>query len=288
MSNATSWVKGASQRPLRHPGAVPQVRSADRGAAARRLHLQRTVHRQPGRRLPARLLLDLHRRVRQLTLELQLADLRAVHRRQLAGLVAADAADGAALGVPRAVARAEQPGRLVRSGRAARSRSTWCRPTCRRAGPADHQPGQLLSFGHPEEGSQQLRSARRRGLQRQRQDGGPQRLRRLLRQPEPERAAVLAARAAVLRSVFAAAGQDRPQLERRHAVSGPEQHPGVPGAVLDESRQPHRLHVPVERQRAAHLRQELPVRGGVHRQPQLQRAQALQHQPGARPAPRRS
>ena len=29
------------------------------------------------------------------------------------------------------------------------------------------------------------------------------------------------------------------------------------------------------------LRQQLPARGGVHRQPQLQRAQALQHQPGA-------
>ena len=37
------------------------------------------------------------------------------------------------------------------------------------------------------------------------------RLRRLLRQSQPERAAVLAARAAVLRTVFAAAGQDRPR-----------------------------------------------------------------------------
>ena len=61
---------GPPQRPLRDSGAVPQVRSADRGAAARRLHVQRTVHRQSGRRLPARLLLDVHRRVRQLAVEL--------------------------------------------------------------------------------------------------------------------------------------------------------------------------------------------------------------------------
>ena len=62
--------EGPPQRPLRDSGAVPQVRSADRGAAARRLHVQRTVHRQSGRRLPARLLLDVHRRVRQLAVEL--------------------------------------------------------------------------------------------------------------------------------------------------------------------------------------------------------------------------
>ena len=88
VSNATSWVKGrhnirfgiqAQFRKFEHLTEVPP-----RGGFT----FNGQFTRQPGRRLPARLLLDLHRRIRQLALELQVADLRAVHRRQLAGLAA--------------------------------------------------------------------------------------------------------------------------------------------------------------------------------------------------------
>jgi hypothetical protein len=50
----------------------------------------------------------------QFTLDVPVADLRAVHRRQLADVVDPHPANGAAVGVPGTVARAEQPGRLVR------------------------------------------------------------------------------------------------------------------------------------------------------------------------------
>ena len=77
------------------------------------------------------------------------------------------------------------------------------------------------------------------------------RIRRLLRQPESQRAAVLAPGAAVLRAVLAPADGDGSQLQCGHAVPGSEQHPAVPRAVLDGSEQPQRLHRAVERQRAA-------------------------------------
>ena len=75
VSNATSWVQGRHNVRFGIQAQFRRVRPADRGAAARQLHVQRTVHRQSGRRLPARLLLDVHRRVRQLAVELPLADL---------------------------------------------------------------------------------------------------------------------------------------------------------------------------------------------------------------------
>ena len=52
--------------PVRHAGAVPQVRAPDRQLDARQLHVQRQLHGQFRRRLSARLLLDLRRRVRRL------------------------------------------------------------------------------------------------------------------------------------------------------------------------------------------------------------------------------
>ena len=113
VSNATSWVKNRHNIRFGIQAQFRKYRSADRGAASRRLHLQRSVHGESGCRLPARILFDLHRRVRELTLQLLVPDLRAVHRRQLAGLVETDAADGASVGVPRAVAREERPGRLI-------------------------------------------------------------------------------------------------------------------------------------------------------------------------------
>ena len=70
----------------------------------------------------------------------------------------------------------------------------------------------------------------------------PQRLRRLLRQPQSERAAVHATGAAVLRAVLAAAGPHEQSAARRQSVPGSQQHPGIPGAVLDRSEQPNRLH----------------------------------------------
>ena len=107
------------------------------------------------------------------------------------------------------VAREEQPGRLVRSGDRQDRVSRGAVQSAGEPGAADHQPGRLLSRGHSEEGSQQLRAASRPRLQRQRQDRASERLRRLLRQPQLERAAVLAARPPVLRTVLAAAHQDR-------------------------------------------------------------------------------
>ena len=238
ISNATSWVKGAPQHPLRSPGAVPQVRAPHRGAAARRLHFQRAVHRQPGRRFPARLLLDVHRRVRQLAIDLPLADLRAVHRRQLADQSSRSRCRWASGGSISGRGTRATASRARSTRRPGQDRAiTSCRPSC---------PPQLVPLiinqdnyfpaGHPAEGPEQLGSARRSRLQRQRPDGRADRIRRLLRQPESQRAAVLAAGAAVLRPVLAPADADGSQLQCRHAVSGSEQHPAVPGAVLDGSR----------------------------------------------------
>ena len=136
---------------------------------------------------------------------------------------------------------------------------------------------------HPEEGPEQLGPARRRRLQPERQDG----------RSRPASASTTttsistscSSRGWCRRSTGSTRCSRRAtdlQLQRRQAVPGPERHPAVPGAVLDGSEQPHRLHGAVECQRAAHpSRGNYLVRGGLHRQPQLQRAQALQHQPGA-------
>ena len=99
---------------LRIAGAVPQVRPSDGQLDARQLHLQRKLHRQFGRRLPARLLFDLRRGVRRLAGDLPLPDDRAVHRRQLAGERQTEPPARIAVGVPRAVGRGERHRSRVR------------------------------------------------------------------------------------------------------------------------------------------------------------------------------
>ena len=107
---------------IRLPGRVARDRPGHDDRRARRLHLQRPCdgrREQSGerrRRLPARLLLDLHGHLRRRALDLQVTDLRAVHRRRLAGQRRADAAARHPLGVSRAVARSERHRRIVRSG----------------------------------------------------------------------------------------------------------------------------------------------------------------------------
>ena len=155
------------------------------------------------------------------------------------------------------------------------ARRSWCRSIINQDGffPAGILQKDLNNCG----------SARRRRLQRQRPDGGAQRLRRLLRQPQPERAAVLAARAAVLRAVLAAARR-RTDLRCNVDTLFPDLNniPEFPAPFSMDPANRTAVHVAVERATcSARFAQQLPVRGGVHGQPQLQRAQALQHQPGA-------
>ena len=196
-----------------------------------------------------------------------LADLRAVHRRQLA--------DQPSLTLQMGI-RWEYLGPWAEidgiegSFDAAQGKIGYHKLPARRPAAAGCRSSSIrtTSFpaGHPEEGPEQLGSARRPRVQRQRPDGCADRIRRLLRQPESQRAPVLASRAAVLRAVFAPADADGSQLECRHAVPGSEQHPAVPRAVLDGSDQPQRLHGAVERQRAALARPQLSRRSGLHRQ----------------------
>ncbi len=132
ISNATSWVKGrhnvrfgiqAQYRKFEHLTEVPP-----RGGFTFNGHVQR----QSDRRLPARLLLDLHWRIRQLALELHLADDFAVHRRCVAGVVAVDTADWACGGNTSRRGTNVTISKACSIRRPARLRITSCRRTCRR------------------------------------------------------------------------------------------------------------------------------------------------------------
>ena len=104
-------------------------------------------------------------------------------------------------------------------------------------------------------------------------------VRRLLRQPEPERAAIHPADSAVLRAVLVEPAPDG-SAAGRHAFSRSEQHPAVSCAVLTGSGESHAIHDAMERELPAEPRAGLPVRSGIHGKPQQKPEQAVQHQPG--------
>ena len=189
--------------PVRRAGTVPQVRAPHRQLDARQLHVQRHLHGQFRRRLPARLLLDLRRGVRRLRSDVQLTDHRAVHRRQLAGERQAEPPARIAVGIPGAVGRTERRGSGVRCRDRQDRVQRVADLDARRARAAGAPAGGLFSGRHPAEGLQQLWTSRRGRVQPDRPDGRALRVRCLLRQPQPERAAVHAPDSAVLRAVLA-------------------------------------------------------------------------------------
>ena len=189
--------------PVRLAGAVPQVRTPDRQLDSRELHVQRHLHRKFRRRLSARLLLDLRRSVRRVRGDVQLADHRAVHRRQLAGERQAEPSARIAVGIPGAVGRTERRGSCVRCRDRQDRVQRVADLDARRARAAGAPAGGLLPGRNSAEGLQQLRSSRRVRVQPDRPDGRALGVRRLLRQPQLERAAVHAPDSAVLRAVLA-------------------------------------------------------------------------------------
>ena len=90
----------------------------------------------------------------------------------------------------------------------------------RGAGAARAPAGRIFPGRNPAEGFQQLRPSRRRGVQPDRPDGRAFRVRRVLRQPESERAAVHAPDSAVLRAILAESG--RSPLRCRSTRSFPD------------------------------------------------------------------
>ena len=237
--------------PVRSAGAVPQVRSPHRQLDARQLHVQRQFHGQFRRRLSARVLLDLRGRVRRLRRDLQLADHCAVHRRQLAGERQAEPPARIAMGIPRAVGRSRTAWKRRSTPRPARLGTTRCRRRCPPrscrwcTSRKDYFPDGILqkdfnNFGPRVGVAYNLtdRMVRAFGV------------RRVLRQPESERAAVHAPDSAVLRAILAEPARHG-SAAGRHALPGSQQHPAVSRAVLARSGQPHAVHDAVERERAA-------------------------------------
>ena len=180
ISNATSKVVGQPQLPLWHPGTVEKVRPSHRGASAWNLRVQRAVLREPRCRLPAWVLLDVHRCFRKLAIDLQLVHLRALHRRRVERLAQNDAAARTALGISRAVGRKERPRRRVRSSEREDRLSPGANEPAAATRSAREQPGRFLRSRHHGAGPEQLWTASRRRLQPGRPHRRAQRLRHLL------------------------------------------------------------------------------------------------------------
>ena len=125
----------------------------------------------------------------------------------------AEPAARTALGIPRAVGRAERHRRRVRRQPPARSATTRCRPRCPPRWCRSSSTGAAI---FPTASSRRTSTTGDRasgGVQPDRPDGRALGVRRLLRQPESERAAVHAADSAVLRTVLAAARRSPRRLQ---------------------------------------------------------------------------
>ncbi len=188
-------------------------------------------------------------RVRRLCRDLQVTNHRAVYRRQLASKRQAEPAARTAMGIPRAVGRAERRGSSVRRRNGQDRVQRAADDDARRAGAARSSTGTLFPRWNPAEGSQQLGASRRRGLQPDRQDGRAFRVRRVLRQPQSQRAAVHAPDSALLRAILVESGGRR-SAAGRYALSRSQQHPAVPGAVLHGSDESVVVYDAMERERS--------------------------------------